>query len=77
MPKVLPQCQLKHVPINLKIPDILFLSPTLPQVTFPHLPDIIFNKTLIEMFNTDSTNYGESFAEFVSSVCHLYASQIV
>ena len=29
MSKVLSQCQFKHLPINLKIPDIYFLGPTL------------------------------------------------
>ena len=34
-------------------------------MTFPHLLDIILSKTLIEMFDTDSANSGESCTEFV------------
>ena len=34
-------------------------------MTFPHLLDIILSKTLVEMFDTDSPNSGESFTEFV------------
>ena len=34
-------------------------------MTFPHLLDIILSKALVEMFDTDSANSGESFTEFV------------